>query len=106
MNAYAIPGLIRFGYNINQITDFICRELNTDISVLRQPTRRREIRSLRQCAMYLLDKCGFGPTEIGRYLLKDHSTVIYSVKTVENDMLYDKALRQKIELVDSKLFKD
>lgn len=58
-----------------------------DIESLNLDTRKREIVMFRQIFFYLaVTKYSYGKTETGRYLVKDHATVIHSIKVCENYM--------------------
>ena len=48
------------------------------------PERRRSISVVRFCFMYIAKEYGFTHSEIGRFVNRDHSTVIHGVKSYEN----------------------
>ncbi len=88
-NALPTPSLI-----INQV----CKFYSVDESVLRGTLKNKGTAEARQVAIYLIRKLtNFSTTEIGKELNKDHSTVIYSIKKVE-DMLAsgDESLKNHI----------
>lgn len=68
-------------------------------------TRKREIVFSRQVAMYFLKKYTvLSLAEIGKIFNgKDHATVLYSAKTVENLMQSDKNIKQDIKLLKDEI---
>lgn len=51
---------------------------------LKNKTRKREFVMWSQCFQYLAYKHGYSKIEIGRNLMKNHATVIFSIKKVED----------------------
>jgi len=108
--AHVIPGITqgeRSKHSLVEMAQLIASELQTSIDELRQPTRKQEIRSKRQTAMYLLKLYGgFTLTQIGGLFYKDHATVLHSCRVVEWDMLTSKRLRDFINTMkETKLLK-
>ena len=68
-------------------------------------TRKRHIVFARQVAMYFLKKhTHMGLSEIGRIFSgKDHATVLYAIKTVENLIDSDKKIKQDITVLKEEL---
>ncbi len=83
----------------------VCYERGYIIADVMQETRMREIVLTRQICMYFarkLTKCSL--TEIGRkYGKKDHATVLYSVRTVENLMDTEKRFFDEICNIEKKI---
>jgi chromosomal replication initiator protein len=88
---------------IPRIRETVCRYYNIDHAVLQTPSRKHEIVQARQVAMYLAKKytnsslSAIG-NEIGR---RDHASVVYAVKAVQNQMEVDKQLRAAIETIEN-----
>ncbi len=74
-NALPTPGLI-----ISQV----CKFYSLDENVLRSALKNKGTAEARQVAIYLIRKMtNLSTPDIGRELSKDHSTVLYSIKKVE-----------------------
>lgn len=58
----------------------------------------------RQVAMYLMHNQGYKKLRIGSYLSKDHATVIYGVRQIENLLFYDKDTQQIINDLNDRLY--
>jgi len=106
-NAYMIPGIVQRKMTLVELARIIATELQTSIDELRLPTRKQEIRSKRQIAIYLIRWYGgFTTTQIGGLFMRDHSTISSTCKVVEYDMLTNKPMRDLIKtLKESKLRK-
>ncbi len=83
MNAYVIPG-IQFLTIPQEIINKVCVAFSITPGQMMEKTRRHKIVIPRNTAMYLLRIKGFGASEIGRIFNKDHSTVIYASKSIQN----------------------
>ena len=82
----------------NLIINQVCKFYSVDESVLRGTLKNKGTAEARQVAIYLIRKLtNLSTTDIGKELNKDHSTVIYSIKKVE-DMLAsgDESLKNHI----------
>lgn len=61
--------------------------LDIDPKAIWGKSRKKEIVRKRQIICYVLsDSFNHGPSEIGRTVNRDHSTVIHSIETVKRDM--------------------
>jgi len=96
LNPYYIPRLVNYRLSIQDAADRLLRELKTDLDTLRLKTRKKEIVSKRQAMAYLLRWYGFTYSSIALLFMQDHCTVIHSERTVENDMLTNKELKDFI----------
>lgn len=115
MNFYIVPGLIRpkKAHTSDEIADIIeqtvCKYFKLTKDDLKRKTRRREIVMPRQICMFLLGKfTNHSLVKIGRYFNgKDHTTVIYSLRTVQNlidtDDLVRNDMERILELLETKL---
>ncbi len=100
VSPYVLPGLILSRRTIDETVHLLLQEMEIDnVETLRANTRLREVVRKRQVVMHLLKWYGFTTLAIGEYFRKDHATVIHSAKTVENDMLTDRDLRQFVLMV-------
>ncbi len=78
-------------------------ELDTTITDLQVKSRKMKVRRNRQIVMYLLHYLGFTYKRIGDYFIKDHATVVHACKTVENDMIIDREMRNFVILMKNRL---
>ena len=68
----------------NLIISQVCKFYSVDESVLRGTLKNKGIAEARQVAIYLIRKLtNLSTPDIGKELNKDHSTVLYSIKKVE-----------------------
>lgn len=77
----------------NKIIDIILKICDVTIIKIKSNSRLKEIRQPRQLIHYFLRK----NTELSLWSIanltdNDHSTVMHSIKTVENDLNFDKEL--------------
>jgi chromosomal replication initiation ATPase DnaA len=72
---------------------------------MRSKSRKREYVIARQVVMWIIYQTNKVTwTEIGKYFLRDHSTVIHSVKSVDNALFWPQSNEYKIiEKYDSQL---
>jgi len=84
---------------VEKIQKFIANEYKISVSDLKEKTNRSEVVNPRQIAMYLCKHLlNLSLKEIGRkFGGKDHSTVIHSIKKVEEKMGKDKNYKQYID---------
>ena len=79
---------------LGTILDYVCLETGiykNDILSDKQP---RNIVEARQIYCYLAKKTTeYSLTDIGRFIKKDHATVIYSIRTVDNLLEKDKIFK-------------
>jgi chromosomal replication initiator protein len=87
------------------IRDRVARAWNTTVDGLISKKRTKELTVPRQVAMYMMrDMLDLPLTEIGRLFGgRDHSTVIYSIAKVEEDMQTDDAFCARVESLRSEL---
>lgn len=76
--------------------------------LLKEKTRRKEIVKARQVAMYLLreELNESYPSIARRFGGKDHTTVIYSCKKIEQEIKEDDTLLNEINLIRQKLYSE
>ncbi len=92
--AYVIPG-INTEYTSHFIITKVCQYLNTTLDQLRVRDRSREVTEKRQLLAYLLyfKVKGLGVREVGNIIERDHSSVTYALKTINNLLSSDKKLK-------------
>ncbi len=92
---------------IEGIVETICTYFNLDKQQLYAKGRKREYAQARQIAMYLAKKHISMPlSRIGQQIAgKDHSTVIYSCRKVQDLMAVDKAFKSDVMAIEEMLHK-
>jgi len=90
--------------DINTFIRFICEKRAIQHSALISKCRQRHLAEARQWVMYYYTKYQRDTKQdvlplyaIGACLNKDHATVIYSIKNVENLLLTDRKKREEFE---------
>jgi len=84
-NYWAFAGVIKPKTNKEIIIDSVCTRMDITKDDLLSKRRYKNIVEARQVAMYVIHKrlsCTLN--EIGRVFGLDHSTVLYSIKTITN----------------------
>lgn len=91
--------------SIEGITTAVCSHFNLTEKVLFAKTRKHEIVTARQVAMYLAKRLtDYSLNEIGiRMGNRNHATVLHSVKTISDMMQYDAVLRQSVHQIENAL---
>jgi hypothetical protein len=82
---------------INFCKEVVCRYYGKEASYLDTPSRKHEYVKVRQVCMYMIRnifKVGYNRMVID--FKKDHATIIYSVKTIQGFLEYDKDLQKEI----------
>jgi chromosomal replication initiator protein len=92
-------------YTIDGIQKTICEHFDMPVVNLQSKTRKREIVQARQIAMYFCKSLtNASLASIGSQIgNKDHATVLYACKTVNNLIEMDKNFKAQIEQIDNKL---
>ncbi len=91
---------------INELVKIICYYFGFKPEILNSKTRKREIVQLRQICHYFaneyLDKNKYPSGKIGKEIgNKDHATVLYSIKIINNLIETDKYFASDIESIDN-----
>ena len=83
---------------IEKIVGEVSRTFNVSPSDIRGTKRNANVASARRVAIYILrEVTGMSMEEIGReFSGRDHSTIVYSLKTMERDMKNDQHLRETV----------
>ena len=86
------------------IRDLIGDQFRVSIDDLRSRSRKRSVTFPRQMAMYLTRKyTSHSLADIGNMYNRDHSTVLYAIKTITKDMSRETSIREQVELLCTKL---
>lgn len=90
---------------VEKIRDAVCEYFSVPIEDIFTKSRKREIVQARQIAMYLSKQLtqsslSYIGSAIGK---RDHATVLYSCKTVNDLMETDKSFRNKVKEIEEKL---
>jgi chromosomal replication initiator protein len=90
---------------IDKIKNIVAEYFSMDVDRLRSPTRKREVVTARQAAMYLCKKLAKEPLKaIGNaFGGRDHSTVIYACRSVNNLMETDPKFRSMIQEIEKQV---
>lgn len=96
VSPYILPGLTKTGKTAEHIIARVCEKFGMTREQLTAGTRKREIAEPRQVAMYLLRSLGLSYAHIGSIFNKDHSTVVYATKHIENLLSYDREFKSKV----------
>lgn len=90
--------------NLESIRDFIAVQFKVPVKEMLSKTRRKEIAFPRQLSMYLsrkLTEQSLG--DIGKAFNRDHSTVVHSIKVINDAIARDGSIRGQVELLTEKL---
>ena len=76
---------------LGAILDYVCLETNISKNDILSTNHQRSIVEARQVFCYLAKKnTEYSLTDIGRFINRNHATVIYSIRTVDNLLETDK----------------
>jgi chromosomal replication initiation ATPase DnaA len=90
--------------NIESIINSVCSFYHLSREQLNDPTRERRIVQARQIGMAISKKkTGLSLHQIGAEFGKDHATVLWSLKQVNNYIQTDKKIRYEIEKINESL---
>ena len=86
------------------ITDAVCSQYNIDKDLLYGKSRKREVADARQLVMMLAKQYAkMSSTNIGRKLNRNHATVLYACKSIEERLSIDKEFNQFVGQIEDKL---
>ena len=91
---------------VDHIQKIVCQHFHISPEILQSKTRKREVVQTRQLAMYLCKKyTNASLSTIGMQLgKKDHTTVLYAIKAVEDLIETDRNFRGQVEDIQKKLY--
>ncbi len=101
----SIVGEVKTHITIDEIQRVVCEHLSIPPDLLRAKTRKQEIVTARQIAMYLSKELTNSSLKtIGLHFGgRDHSTVIHAYQTVEDTMKEDPKMKSMVHQLKSKL---
>ncbi|MDE6527592.1 MAG: chromosomal replication initiator protein DnaA, partial [Muribaculaceae bacterium] len=80
---------------------------NIDPEAIFTKSRKRAISDARQMVMYMAKKLAKMPmTAIGTRLSRDHSTVIYACKNIEQRLPFEKQLQDDVAAIEKTFLTD
>lgn len=86
------------------IADAVCSQYNIEKELLFGKSRKREVADARQLVMMLAKRhAKMSSTNIGLKLNRNHATVLYACKTIEERVSVDKEFRQMVGQVEALL---
>ncbi|NMA74004.1 MAG: chromosomal replication initiator protein DnaA [Bacteroidales bacterium] len=93
--------------SIDQIVDIVCKYFNLDLTALHSRSRKREIVSARQMAMYLAKlNTDSSTTNIGRCIgNRNHATVLHACKVMEEQCEVDKGVKADFDALQREIKK-
>lgn len=91
----------RKNVNFEMITQGVASHYNIDPDAIFTKSRKREISDARQMVMYMAKKHAKMPLKaIGTRLSRDHSTVIYACKNIEQRLPFEKQLQDDVAAIE------
>lgn len=88
----------------DKILEVICGYFQVNLDQLKAKTRQRHVVLPRQVAMVMLRKhTHLGIVKIGRFFLRDHTTVLHSSTTVINLCYTDPEIKRQVDEVENKI---
>ena len=98
-------GSSKQGHSIDFIADVVSAHIGIPTTELKDRSRRRPIVFGRHVAMYFAKQLSGKPlTSIGRFFGgRDHSTVLHAISSIEQQIEYDREVRQTVEAIRRKL---
>ncbi|MDR2469217.1 MAG: chromosomal replication initiator protein DnaA [Tannerella sp.] len=97
----------RESLSVEKVLTTVCNFLHISQELIQTSSQKREIAQVRQISMYLSKKhTQASLSHIGKIIGgKNHATVLYSIRTVENQIETDKKFRSMIETLEDSLKK-
>ncbi len=87
--------------NFEMITQGVASHYNIDPESIFTKSRKREISDARQMVMYMAKKHAKMPlTAIGTRLSRNHATVIYACKNIEQRLPFEKQLQEDVASIE------
>ena len=90
---------------LEYILEFICEEKGLDVIELRNGSRKREYAHACRLYCYMARKFGerkLGYNIIGKFINRDHATMIYSERKLIEEMEVDRRYRQEIKEMEER----
>ena len=93
--------------NFEMITQGVASHFNIDPEAIFTKSRKREISDARQMVMYMAKKHAKMPlTAIGTRLSRNHATVIYACKNIEQRLPFEKQLQEDVAAIEKTFIAD
>ena len=90
--------------SFENIVDAVCAQLSVDTAMLFSKSRKRDVADSRQLIMALAKKhTKMSSTNIGAKLNRDHATVLYACKAIDERISVDKEFRTVVERIEESL---
>jgi chromosomal replication initiator protein len=88
-----------------KVVDTVSGFYGLDVEDLLGTSRRKEIKTARQIAMYLMSKeLSLSTVKIGNEFKKDHTTVMHGIEVIENSLKTDFNLRSQMTELREKIY--
>ena len=97
--ALATQSSIRRLHRMDRIIQEACQYLHVSPEMLEGSSRRREVVTARQLVCYLLIRAGYGVSQTGLRLHRDHSTVVHAHRRVESSPILAEQARELVESI-------
>lgn len=108
MNYFALPGIVKSKASVATIAGILketCEHFHLDPVAVQSKGRKMDNTYARQAVMYLLKKHTTAPLKvIGGFFGKDHTTAIYSIKTIESRMQVEESVKRDIRAIERRLY--
>ena len=92
---------LKEGYILyNKIIETICSYFSLTKELLLSKRRKRKLVIARQYTVFLLRKYGTTYERIGKYLNLNHSTCVYSFKTINDLLSVDREIERQLEEIE------
>jgi chromosomal replication initiator protein len=102
MNYFIFPGLSNQDISIDLICKSVCFHYNLSEQEIKADIRHRAIVEPRQIAMYFaVYYTRLTISKIGNYFGRDHATVLYSRRSIDNLKNTDKEFAKKIDCINN-----
>jgi chromosomal replication initiator protein len=90
---------------LDTIVKIVSRSYDVSVNDIRSKKRHQDVAAVRQIAFYMMKKMsGCSLQVIGSYVGgRDHSTVIHAVNKIESLRVSDRALAQKLNLLEQEI---
>ena len=100
-----MPTMEKESITVDKICNIVCQYYSLPLEAINSKSRERKIAEARQVAMYLArTHTNTSLSVIGQSMGKrDHTTVLYACKTVQNQMDVDSSFRERINILEKQL---
>ena len=104
-NIVEIPTIEKENITVEKICNIVCQYYSLPLEAINSTSRKREIAEARQVAMYLArTHTNTSLSVIGQSMGKrDHTTVLYACRTVQNQMDVDSSFRERINILEKQI---